>query len=177
LNPNCDPNKLWTEAELQYEESGLIQRIRERQRPRITPVDTTLPIDRRDQHGQDFADLIAYATIPDDPEQSDDDPLRVQWQFLKYSAASKVERQHRTERGQIDVLAYWRAKSSEWPDLAAYAFYVNTRPITSAATERHFSNAVDIEGDDRLRLTPEHVEQLALLRSNIEIAEDLIMKS
>jgi hypothetical protein len=78
---------------------------------------------------------------------------------------------------RVDVLDYWRQNTSQWPDLAAYAIHINTRPITSTATERHFSRTVDIEGDDRLRLTPEHVADLSLLQANGEIANNVIVNS
>jgi hypothetical protein len=52
-----------------------------------------------------------------------------------------------------------------------------TSPISSCATERLFSVTVDIEDIDRLRLTPDHLQDIAMVHCNLAIAKDVILNS
>jgi hypothetical protein len=179
LNPNCRPEELWQPGALQAEDKLLIDRIVKHTQPEIIP-DTITHLEAPERRGADFAKLMAHADTTSYSVQSGAASVQqmrecVKRQLLKYTSVSKTQRQQSMKR--VDVLDYWREHKSQWPNLAAYALHLNTRPITSSATERHFSRTVDIEGTDRLRLSSEHVQDLALLQANVEIADDLIVKS
>jgi hypothetical protein len=48
------------------------------------------------------------------------------------------------------------------------------RPVTSVATERHFSDTGRILTIRRMRMLPDNVDDKALILANREISEDLI---
>jgi hypothetical protein len=78
---------------------------------------------------------------------------------------------------KIDVIGYWIEKRNLWPELAAYALHLMTSPVSSSATERLFSVSVGIEGLKRQRLSPEHVQDLTLLKYNSEIVAEAILQA
>ena len=72
-----------------------------------------------------------------------------------------------------DPLAWWNSKKSVYPKLSKMAKYYLSIPATSVPSERVFSTAGDIVTAQRAALSPEHVDLLIFLKSNLIIPDDL----
>jgi hypothetical protein len=118
--------------------------------------------------------LFAFMKRATDSQQTLESRLREQ---LDRYAREGRERRRLSPGAEIDVMQYGIAKRQCWPELVAYALHVMTTPISSSATERLFSIAVEIEEIKRLRLTPKHREDIAMVNRNLAFAKDVIMKS
>jgi hypothetical protein len=94
-------------------------------------------------------------------------------QFREYDAVATFDRnQGRKQEGTL--LDYWLAKKTQWPELAEFALQIVTRPVTSIATERHFSDTGRIVTTRRTRLLPDNVQDAALILTNREISENFV---
>jgi hypothetical protein len=94
-------------------------------------------------------------------------------QYGEYLAVLARERNHGIKHDG-PLIDYWLGKRDEWPDLATFALDVLMRPVTSVATERHFSDTGRILTIRRMRMLPDNVDDAALILANREISEDLI---
>jgi hypothetical protein len=125
----------------------------------------------------DFASLVRFAKIgvhrhPQVASAAD----RSRVQFEQYTQdAARIFLNASTDAVKVKALDYWLGKQATWPELAGYAVSILARPVASTSTERHFSRTVQIEGLRRVSLTPEHVQELALLMTNPAIAEACIV--
>jgi hypothetical protein len=73
-----------------------------------------------------------------------------------------------------EPIKYWRERRDIWPELAEYALSILLRPCTSANTERHFSLCGRIASLHRMSLTEAHVEDIAMILGNWDIAEHFV---
>jgi hypothetical protein len=175
LNPTQDPGVLFAREELVTVEGDVMNGLAAFARsspPRPAPA-PPIPVVGRQK--LDFASFVGFAKIRRSGNQqpvSSGDPLRDQWSQYNQDAASI--RRDATPSDHFDALDYWLGQQDRWPELTGYAVSILARPIASTATERHFSRTVQIEGLRRVSLTPEHVQELALLMSNQSIAETVI---
>jgi hypothetical protein len=64
-------------------------------------------------------------------------------------------------------LTWWRAHHSKYPSLAVVARAYLGIPATSVACERTFSKCGRVCSERRSLLSPQHVEQLVFLASNL----------
>jgi hypothetical protein len=84
-------------------------------------------------------------------------------QYINECAAREVQDPSPPE---INLIDHWLGKRQIWPELTAYALDILTRLVTSGSSERHFSLTSRMEGLRRLRLLPEHLEELAMIVAN-----------
>ncbi|KAG5462785.1 MAG: ribonuclease H-like domain-containing protein [Olpidium bornovanus] len=66
--------------------------------------------------------------------------------------------------GDLDILAFWRSRSTEFPTLAKMARNVLAIQATSAPSERVFSSGRRVLRWDRTRMSPETLEMLVLIK-------------
>lgn len=71
----------------------------------------------------------------------------------------------------VDVLAYWRSRENQWPELARMARRYMAIPASSAPSERCFSSAKYIVPFQRNRLHPQMFKKSVLLQSWIKLLD------
>ena len=72
---------------------------------------------------------------------------------------------------EIDAECFWRGNKSQFPYLYALAAKYLAVPASSSPVERMFSVCGYINRPHRARITPEHLEQLVLLKTNFKLID------
>jgi hypothetical protein len=99
-------------------------------------------------------------------------------QFDAYLAETVAPRMVPTDTSEVTAVTdYWLQKRAQWPELANFALKLLSRPVTSAATERHFSLTGRILNLRRIRLLPAHVNELAMIMANQKASGKVILES
>jgi hypothetical protein len=173
LNPSDDPLMLFETSQLSKVDENVMDGLTAfvKSSPVLPAPTFPSPLEARPK--LTHADLVSFAKVRrpgNQPPPGSHDRLRGQWRQYNREAASL----RMNPSIHLDALDYWLGKQDAWPELAGYAVSILARPVASTATERHFSQTVHIEGLRRVSLTPEHVQDLALLMSNQSIAETVI---
>lgn len=70
---------------------------------------------------------------------------------------------------EFDLLGWWKLHAAQLPRLSRLAKRVLAIPATSAPSERNFSAAGQIVNKLRTKLNPKNVEDLLVLRSNLDL--------
>lgn len=78
------------------------------------------------------------------------------------------------EHLNVDVLAWWAAHATKFPNLATLARFVFAIPASSAAPERNFSTAGYLVAERRSRLSPSNVENILISHSNYDLVGNKI---
>jgi hypothetical protein len=97
-------------------------------------------------------------------------------QFRHYLEESTFMRGQST--GPTDpkgVVEFWMVRREQWPELARDTLEIAARPVSSTDTERHFGLAGRIPTLRRVRMMPEHLEELALIMANDNVSETVVM--
>lgn len=92
---------------------------------------------------------------------------RLELEIMSYRAESTVPL-------GCDPLSWWRERKYSYPILSNMAQYFLAIPATSVASERVFSTAGDIVTSQRAALSPENVDLLIFLKSNLNVPTELM---
>ena len=95
-----------------------------------------------------------------DQEDGDGDSETVRKEVMSYFGENPIPRDD-------NPLTWWKDNAIRFPTVAAVAKSYLPIPATSTPSERLFSVAGNIVSKKRVSLTPEHVEMLTFLHSNI----------
>lgn len=64
---------------------------------------------------------------------------------------------------EIDLIAWWKSKSNEFPKLSKIALQIHAIPASSTPSERTFSTSGSLITEKRSRLLPESIEDILLV--------------
>jgi hypothetical protein len=186
VNPNFDPNVVFTIEERQRIDDAIIRSLTELMGSAQT--DSQEIIDEAFIHSKTTSDrvqrvdLLSFARISPGPShaaQTKSPAQELQASIVELSWRLQKSNRLTTEAtfSDLDILSYWLEKRQEWPALSRFALGIVTRPCSSATTERHFRLTGQIEGIKRTRLLPDHVSELAMIMGNASLAEKVITES
>jgi hypothetical protein len=132
----------------------------------VSPEKTARSSDTKPLVDSPHAKLISFARIGAAwAHEAAQEPAtcRIRNQFRQYINECAAREVQDPPPPDINLIDHWLGKRQIWPERPEYALDILMRPVTFASPERDFSLTSRLEGLRRLRLLPEHLEELAMI--------------